>query len=396
MKNIRQIFKDSKIVCSITALDSYLCFIEKHNQHQNKKGETSLHHILPQAKNLPFTKYKNLKENPWNGVYLSYKDHYIAHYLLCSVSHQYSIISAFCAMNNLDLKNKRLTEDDLIGAEEYQRLIKLRTKKMLIWLDTVREDGLTNKQYQIQNRTLSKETLKKLSERMSGKNNIVYKPGVVAKIINTKNNRIINGKNMHVISAERAAKTMIKNGTYKQSAIKHSHTLNELTLYNGKYITKAQKYGIDRSIVRTPQGRMYSIKSIYDDSIYFEVYANTARQVTPGYESVSKDKYLGKHTISHKSFVNREYLIGLYFEEIFQINNPVSYDHVMDNIQAHFKIPIYVVKNVFDTSFRKNLYMWECAKISQKLLYKTKKNYLYKHYKKQNTNRGLYVYKVIS
>jgi len=52
-----------------------------YNAINNKKDSTKFeyHHILPAS---IFPKYKNLKDNLWNGVYLTFKEHYICHLLL--------------------------------------------------------------------------------------------------------------------------------------------------------------------------------------------------------------------------------------------------------------------------------------------------------------------------
>lgn len=42
---------------------------------------TEIHHICPKAKDL-FPEYANLKQFPWNKIVLTYRQHYLAHYML--------------------------------------------------------------------------------------------------------------------------------------------------------------------------------------------------------------------------------------------------------------------------------------------------------------------------
>lgn len=43
------------------------------------KGKTELHHILPESM---FPEYKDLRKHKWNGVYLTYREHFVCHLLL--------------------------------------------------------------------------------------------------------------------------------------------------------------------------------------------------------------------------------------------------------------------------------------------------------------------------
>ena len=113
-------------------------------------------------------------------------------------------------MHYKDSTLKRITEADLISPEEMQLCMEQRAIKHREWGNTIGEDGLTNYQRKSLNTILSDELIKERSKRMSGANNIVYLPGVVEKIQYSKNNRYIDGKNMHTITVEKAAETMKK------------------------------------------------------------------------------------------------------------------------------------------------------------------------------------------
>jgi hypothetical protein len=120
-------FSNLKII-NKQKLIEYINFCKSQDLGKHIKFKTSHHHILPKAKNLPFIKYKNLIENPWNGVYLLHKDHYVAHHLLAQAIDHISITSSFVAMNNKD-KYLRLDEIDLVTPEEFQ-IIMERQKKL--------------------------------------------------------------------------------------------------------------------------------------------------------------------------------------------------------------------------------------------------------------------------
>ena len=160
------IFKNTnlKIKCE-NKLIEYInfCII---NNTELVKYETAVHHILPQAKNLPFKKDSNLKNNIFNKSILSHKNHYIAHKLLYEAIEHVSIVSAFIAMNNKDKKLKRISETDLISADEYHLAMKERTSKQLEWFYSKSNVGdLTNIQLIAKKATETIKKKRKIYER---------------------------------------------------------------------------------------------------------------------------------------------------------------------------------------------------------------------------------------
>lgn len=109
------------------------------------KFETSHHHILPKAKNLPFENFSNLDDNKWNGVHLSHKDHYIAHWLLYEAVSSYSVIKSFIAMHEKDSVLRNI-EDVLICAEKYDLAKQEHAKFTSIHMNEIIEDGKTRSQ----------------------------------------------------------------------------------------------------------------------------------------------------------------------------------------------------------------------------------------------------------
>jgi len=127
-------FKDSSLnIISEEKLLKYIKFCLEKDKKCPQKFKVARHHILPKAKNLPFTKYINLKENLWNGVYLLHKDHYYAHYMLTNAIEHISILSSFCSMNNKDFKKKKIKECDLISPEEFQKVMERKNEEFSLF-----------------------------------------------------------------------------------------------------------------------------------------------------------------------------------------------------------------------------------------------------------------------
>lgn len=96
---IEQLFQSLKLYKDQRHLSRYLKFIQTRPNKQVKYS-THLHHILPKAKDF-FPEYKNLKEHRWNGIYLTEREHYIAHYLLHKAFPGTSQTLAFYNMANI-------------------------------------------------------------------------------------------------------------------------------------------------------------------------------------------------------------------------------------------------------------------------------------------------------
>lgn len=79
-------------------LNRYWKFIQSFNNQTKIKGITENHHICPKSADL-FPEYKSLKDNLWNSIHLTKRQHFIAHYLL-SKSYGGRQIYAFWAMCN--------------------------------------------------------------------------------------------------------------------------------------------------------------------------------------------------------------------------------------------------------------------------------------------------------
>jgi hypothetical protein len=101
-----QLFTTKTVYNNSHHLSRYLKFISSRTTTK-RKYETHLHHILPKATDM-FPEYKNLKEFKWNGIYLTLREHFIAHRLLHKAFPGSSQSLAFYNMaNELNICNSK-------------------------------------------------------------------------------------------------------------------------------------------------------------------------------------------------------------------------------------------------------------------------------------------------
>lgn len=139
-EHILTIFKNSNLV--ITNMNKLIEYINFCIDRDNgvKLNNTEFHHILPKSKKL-FPLYSNLKEHKWNGVHLTYQDHYIAHSLLAEafLTNRH-ILYAWNAMNSYKNTNKELISPDLYAElREKHRNIVINYNKTRYISDETRE-----------------------------------------------------------------------------------------------------------------------------------------------------------------------------------------------------------------------------------------------------------------
>ena len=211
---------------------------------------------------------------------------------------------------------------------------------------------------------------------------------------------------MHTVSAERAAETMKKpiivNGIettiYKENAKKQSKTLNEKIIIGEEEFTLAKKYGLERSKRETKKGKIYLIRDIFNEDLNICTYANIVRQVSPALESITKENYLGKSKYGQQKLNNKNYLIGLYTEQLDNSKNCDIFENFEDVINIIknkaniFITEYYIVRSVFDDTFKEIKTVKEVREISQVLFNCTKEDYLYKNSKTKQQNKGLYIH----
>ena len=79
-------------------LQRYLKFMSSRTG-QYVKGRTHLHHILPKASDF-YSQYSSIADHPWNGVHLTHREHFIAHWMLARAFPSSSQSRAFYHMSN--------------------------------------------------------------------------------------------------------------------------------------------------------------------------------------------------------------------------------------------------------------------------------------------------------
>jgi hypothetical protein len=319
-------FQTLSCVTSIGALEEYIDYCIEHSCDNSEKTVHSVHHILPQARTLPFKSYKNLNQHPWNRAILTHYHHYRAHHLLALAVDHLSTYTAFCGMHNKDVVLKRISLADLIPEEEFNILYKKRNSHLSdYWNTEVEHNGELVTRAKIRGRynseNLSEAIRIRHSERMSGNNNIVHQTGVVDKIRKTK---LENG--LDKISAERAAETMKRpfldstgkeTTIYEQNGRKLSATLNQVFIDDsGNETTLATERGKKKRVQMLRDGKWFCVKSVFDESLNMILPCALVRQISPALDKKTRDDYLGKSKFGQTTFrdSNREYLIGLYAE----------------------------------------------------------------------------------
>jgi hypothetical protein len=111
-------------------LNRYLKFIKKFSNQIAIKGETEVHHICPKSSDL-FPEYKSFKINPWNKINLTYRQHFIAHYMLTKTYSDSKQIYAFWAMCNKQSPSDNIRNRDYkVTSRIFESTKKLVSKKV--------------------------------------------------------------------------------------------------------------------------------------------------------------------------------------------------------------------------------------------------------------------------
>jgi len=292
------------------------------------KHQSSTHHILPKAKTLPFAKFANLQTFFWNASELTYYNHYIAHFLLTKAVRHIAVSHAFIGMHHKDANIERLTQDQLISAEEYAKLYKewnkLISERRLEIIVT--EDGpMTRASFARSKWGMSDEARRQSSDRIKGVRNMVYRDGIVDKIRQTKLKTNIDGKSLDAIGAERAAATMrtefineIGETTtrYRETGRKLSVRLNTTIEVDGQLKTIAQHKGDNKSYNDKYNGKWYVLRNVFDPSVDIAMPLYDLRALSGNLDRKTKTDYLGQSTWGKNFLTTRgkPTLVGAYSE----------------------------------------------------------------------------------
>ena len=102
-------------------LNRYITFIEKCQQHNNCEGYYENHHICPKAKDM-FPEYENFSYHKWNSVFLTARQHYIAHMMLMKVFPNIAsqVYALWYIMGKHDFRNSKMYEAAKIKISKLQ------------------------------------------------------------------------------------------------------------------------------------------------------------------------------------------------------------------------------------------------------------------------------------
>jgi hypothetical protein len=335
---------------SIECLNEYVDFCLLYNNIDKIKRKTATHHILPKANNLPFTEFKNLKENIWNSSELYHSDHLYAHWLLFKAIEHISISSAFLAMHNKSPKHNCF-DIEVINFESFQNIMEtayLERTKYMNELILFNNEYITR--YKLNgikaNETMSEKDKMIKTQRMletRNKNNS-YISGTQKMLETRKENNsyetvgptmsrallkdiiLENGETSTV--AKECAKKMIKTrktefinevgevtSILKESAKKTKETRSKSILYNGEIVNEYILTNRENARKRSEQYGRFNVYNINQEQpIYENLTLKEVKDISQHLPSKSKEDYLGRYQSVATNYIKNKkaYMIGLY------------------------------------------------------------------------------------
>ena len=332
MKNrILQEFLNSNIkVKSKKKLIQYIDYCIENNKkikilNNDGYSKVAYHHILPKSL---FPCYENLSDNPWNGTYLLYSDHYYAHFLLCGVydNKNYKMNEAFLGMHDRDVPIGRITEQDLIEPEDFQRFyeeaMRVRGKEISKWHNTkvILEDGTETTNAKINGGKASKTKNSKEWKETKGKKASMKFSSTVKKEFINEDGEItsISKETGKKISKTRNSKEWKEEIGISAAQKQRSTITKEFINEDGEITSIAKEAGKIISKNKIKKGKFYRLINIFSGIINERISATELRKISHALHKKSKDDYLGKNNLGKSILLknNKENLIGLYTELI--------------------------------------------------------------------------------
>lgn len=238
-----------KNVIGAELYDEYIGFIENNMLEHPIKGCTEMHHILPRC---CFPEFSDLKQYPWNGVNLSYENHFKAHYILAKSNEPKLVVAFF--INNLN-KNFNIDDEDYfvnytkikqqavltnsVGVKKWRNSLSDEEKNSLNnknslgvknFLNSVSDDFFKNRVAKFKE-TLSKRTeieklniIEKIKETRLNNNNDSYKDASLKAIETMKNTILENSLSIKENTINKMVATRKDSGSYNTGAIKGRNT----------------------------------------------------------------------------------------------------------------------------------------------------------------------------
>lgn len=292
-------FKKSNLVIrDYQKLQDYITFCLDRNQNKRIKGKTSLHHILPQAKSC-FPEFKDLKEHPWNGTHLMYSDHYIAHAMFCDAVFNDSQLSAWYAMNNKDIRTKKINSpEELIGPELHQKLMEERS-----------ELNSNNRKNTIVVTVLSTGETKTISTEEFYKNKDLYKHHAEGAVVCVDKG---TGERFRVPSAE-----YHRNNNY--ISVTEGKITATLIETGEKIFITSKEYKENKHLYKTHRTKMLNVVLIETgETIFISSEEYNQNKELYFYSFAPRNMVSAKNTltgevvkVTKEIFVNSDYLVGL-------------------------------------------------------------------------------------
>lgn len=378
---IFNIFKNSNVkITSESKLIDYIEFCINKNEnnriYNDGRNIVSHHHILPVAL---FNEFNDLKINIWNGSYLTFYNHYYAHWLLTTAISDYGQLNACLAMHNKDIKLGRINDNDLLSEELITEAMMGRRKLQHEYENKIIECEygiMTNKEYTNLKVSILKNSLE--WKETVGKRSIEKFKLTVSKNIINENGEILK-LSKHI--ANKSAKTM--------SSVYLDENGNETTIY-----TKSIQKGLETksAIFLDENGNETSINKVLgqkiskrlNDIIIDENGNETTRAKLNGKKiSITKNTTMideDGNEISRAAYINKKAYITR--SKIYLDEN--GNETCIDKEQGKLKTKIYedsttyyVIKNAITGEvFSDGMNLRDINKLCGTLFIKDKTNYL--------------------
>ncbi len=231
-------------IYDLNALTEYLQLC-KENINTEKSQLTEAHHILPKS---IFKDYKSFKDNPWNRVYLTYKNHYLAHILLAKAIRGKMLF----ALNRMFTLKKYSFEN----IEDEKEIIKLKILYRKISAKHLKSIGsnkesilkrvinrILNGNYIVSNKTKLKQSNSKLGTKLSNET----KNKISKKLKNIPKTKEHNEKVRLSLLGKKHSQERINNQKIAFSLIDRSANKNpsaiRINIYNDNNILMYECFG---------------------------------------------------------------------------------------------------------------------------------------------------------
>ena len=272
-------------------LNRYITFIQNCQQKNVLyEGYAEKHHICPKAKDM-FPEYKNFKENPWNCVRLTPRQHLIAHMILYRAYK--SLQSPLYALNRMINSNNTKINTKLYEKFKYNF--------------SERMKGKNNPFYGKKHTAETKEKISKIDRRNSGRkisesrktiteNGFTLQEQITLKRMRTMTEVNIDGSTIYQKLGKKSGFTRKKRGTVSGSK---NPKARKIIIYNSEGIEVIRTHGnFEITCVNNGYPTKQFIKSL---NLGWKVFGKTRKsdisQYIKNYGAECYEKYKGWYLI---------------------------------------------------------------------------------------------------